>query len=264
MNKVKMVSVIAISGCLSFSALAKTPVNNIWKELYGTMSFQLSETLQHLDNGKVHVECSLDNIAVVKRRYETVIQTIMNNYVSGRKRCELATTAQRIARDKPFNLEFKLKLSSKLSDSRQWFSAFQFHSNPDKGENWRCPILALESVQGNFRMYNRWDENRISTTKNGTCGNAGNSIQYRKLFEDLNYNAEDWIPVKISGVLSYSNPEACLSVSVGGVEMSYVCGLNTFNDGKPVYAKFGIYKPTSWDTAEREITAEYKDIRFSQ
>jgi hypothetical protein len=160
------------------------------------------------------------------------------NKAPNRKCCEFAIQDV-VKRDTPFKFSFDFKTNDNFAHYNRWHSYFQLHSRPEQGEAWRCPIMALESVNGTLRIYNRWDEDRISTTTNGTCGNTSNSIECRKLFSDYYYEPNTWYTIELSGELSYDK-DACLTVKINDEVMSDVCGPNTYNDVNKPYIKLGI------------------------
>ncbi|CCO46718.1 exported hypothetical protein [Vibrio nigripulchritudo SOn1] len=246
-------SIVAIAAGLMVSFGAHSA--NMWKTVYNQMDLGGSST----PNEKVHIECHMDLIGVNLTHREDVITQKMNK-APNRKRCEFAVQGV-LKRDTPFSLSFDFKVNSNFAHYKQWQSYFQIHNRPDKGERWRCPILALESVNGALRMFNRWDPNSMSVTKNHTCANKGNSIQSRTLFRNVPYESNTWHRVELSGELSHSK-DACLTVKIDGNVVSDVCGPNTFNDEKEPYFKLGIYKPTSWETSDEEIVIQYKNIRY--
>ncbi|MBD1556206.1 hypothetical protein HC752_04590 [Vibrio sp. S9_S30] len=177
----------------------------------------------------------------------------------GRKRCEIAVQ-KALKREQPFSLSFQFKVEDDYAYSNSWHSYFQIHSFPDKGENWRCPIMALETSAGKLRMFNRWDLQRISSTVDGTCASPNNSIRARTLFEDVSYSANKWHQFKIEGTLS-TETSACLKTYLDGKKLSETCGPNTFNDAKMPFFKLGIYKPTRWDIYP-EISIKIKELEL--
>ncbi|BCL74045.1 hypothetical protein TUMSATVNIG1_60310 (plasmid) [Vibrio nigripulchritudo] len=251
-------SLTVLAAMLAAPAIAETPRVNMWKEIYKTIDLGPHKT----PNEKVHIECHFDLITAQYTRYGAGTELKLNK-APNRKRCEFAIqdVFERDASGaiKEFTLSWQFSTNDNFAHFQQWMSYFQIHSVPDSGESWRCPIMALESVSGALRMYNRWDESPISTTKNGTCGNAGNSIKYRKLFEHP-YESKIWNNVEISGRLHYEG-EPCLTVKLNDNVVSNVCGPNTFNDKKVPYIKFGVYKPTTWESDE-EIELYIRNIKF--
>ncbi|CCN72550.1 heparin lyase I family protein [Vibrio nigripulchritudo] len=237
----------------AFSVSAQ-PVN-MWRVVYDQLDLGGLKT----PNEKVHIECSFDLLSVNLMRYHETT-TMKLNKAPNRKRCEFAIQDV-VKRDTPFKFSFDFKTNDNFAHYNRWHSYFQLHSKPDQGEAWRCPIMALESVNGTLRMYNRWDEDRISTTTNGTCGNTGNSIEYRKLFSDYYYEPNTWYTIELSGELSYDK-DACLTVKINDEVMSDVCGPNTYNDVNKPYIKFGIYKPTGWETDNEEIELNIKNVKY--
>ncbi|WP_104400839.1 heparin lyase I family protein [Vibrio penaeicida] len=249
----KILTFLLVGSVFSVSAQAA----NMWKTVYEQLDLGGLKT----PNEKVHIECHFDLLSVNLTKDHDVTKLKMNK-APNRKRCEFAIQDV-VKRDTPFKFSFDFKTNDNFAHYSQWHSYFQLHSVPDQGEAWRCPIMALESVNGTLRMFNRWDENQISVTKNGSCGGAGNSIEYRKLFSDYYYEADSWYNVEISGELSH-NKDACLTVKINDEVLSDVCGPNTFNDIQKPYIKFGIYKPTSWEVDNEEIELSVKNIRYHE
>ncbi|MDP2573397.1 heparin lyase I family protein [Vibrio penaeicida] len=178
----------------------------------------------------------------------------------GRKRCEIAVQ-KALKRDEPFSLSFRFKVKDNYAYSDRWHSYFQIHSFPDKGEKWRCPIVALETRSGKLRMFNRWDHKRVSKTVDGTCASRSNSIKTRTLFKGVSYSSEKWHIFKIEGTLS-NKDSACLKTYLDDQILSETCGPNTLNDEKMPFFKLGIYKPTGWDKYP-EISLKIKDLELN-
>ncbi len=213
-------------------------------------------------------ECSKHNLALKTNYYGDSVELMLPYAESGyqKKRCEIVVHGA-LRRNKEFKLSYHFKVNdnrySELVDPK-WFALMQFHNKPNKNEAWRCPILALESYNGTLRMFNRWDSQQISTTVNGTCANAGNSIQSRVMFRDIPYEANRWYKFEIEGELAWEDDsDVCLTVRLDDAEIAYECGPNTFNDWYQPYLKFGIYKPTTW-RLYNEVRVEYKDIEYVQ
>ena len=176
-----------------------------------------------------------------------------------RKRCEFAFKGL-LNRDSPFSISFSFKVSERYDDPDNWHSYFQIHSFPDEGEEWRCPILALESIGGKLRMYNRWDTHNLSITDNGTCADFGNTIESRVLFLPTDFELEGWNKMTIEGLLS-TTEDGWLNIYLNDEQISESNGPNTFNDVLQPYFKIGIYKPTSWGD-NSHIQVEFKDVEY--
>lgn len=190
---------------------------------------------------------------------DTGVTTFTLTPEKNRKRCEFAIQGL-LQRDVRFRLSFEFKVNEVYDDPVNWHSYFQFHSFPDEGEQWRCPVSALESRGGTLRMFNRWDEQHISSTINGTCANDGNSIQARTLFSERTFNVGSWNEFTVEGVMS-TNDEGHIRVSLNDELLSEVVGPNTFNDDREPYFKLGIYKPTRW--AENDhIALSVRNVEF--
>ena len=213
-------------------------------------------------------ECNKENLTLKTNHYGDSIELLLP-YVAppnSKKRCELVVNGA-LRREKGFKLSYLFKVKdnqySETADP-QWFAFMQFHSKPNKGEQWRCPILALESYNGTLRMFNRWDAQTVSTTVNGTCANEGNSIESRTMFRDISYQSDMWYKFEINGKLSFEeDTDACLTVLLDDAVIANECGPNTFNDWYHPYLKLGIYKPTSWSVQE-DVRVEYKNVEYVQ
>lgn len=126
-----------------------------------------------------------------------------------------------------------------------WAAIFQIHEKPDAGENWRCPIAALEVVAHKVRMFNRWDKSSISDTKGSTCAGASTTIQSRVVMQGEAMDAGAWHHFEIHYRPSIED-DGFLSVKMDGREVGEVHGPTSYNDKSQPYIKFGIYKPTAW------------------
>lgn len=177
------------------------------------------------------------------------------------KRCEIANrTLLRLG--EPFSFSFTFLASRVDYTDENWHSIFQLHSFPDLQleESWRCPVSALEIKNGHMRMFNRWDNNELSKTTNGTCASSENSIFSRLLFDGYRLEENTTYHVVVSGIMSYESI-GILKVDLNGENIVYVTGPNTFNDAKGPYIKLGIYKPTSWNALE-DLSYSYLNISF--
>lgn len=173
-----------------------------------------------------------------------------------RRRCELAIHHW-LERDKTFDLSFEFKVTGDANDA-QWLSIFQIHSFPDADESWRCPIMALEAVGSNLRMFNRWDLQEISDTSVSTCASARSSIVSNMLMEDTKFELDKWQHFRIRGVMSLT-ANGSLRVELNNCQVGEYQGPNTFNDQRQPYFKLGLYKPTSWSIS-RDYRVEYRNI----
>lgn len=228
-----------------------------------------NESPIHPQYAKVRIdECSKNNLSIKTNHYGNSIEVEVPYSSSGKQnvRCEVVIHDV-LQRDKEFKLSYRFKVNdnrySSLVDPT-WFSLMQFHSFPDSGEVWRCPILALESNNGTLRMFNRWDQKKKSKTPNGTCASHENSIRSRTIFRYIPYDSNQWYKFELEGTLSYTNNKnICLTASIDDAIIGKSCGPNTFYDSKQPYLKLGVYKPTSW-RLQNDIRVEYKDIEYVQ
>jgi hypothetical protein len=131
----------------------------------------------------------------------------------------------------------------------------QWHNNPDEGEEWTRPPLALftdtyDNGTGYYFLQRIWDEDPISTDEK--LEYEGKMIEY-----DLGSYEEDkgrWVNWSFHvkwGWLESQNPK--LEVFKDGVMILNLDGLpNTTNDTRGVNQQFGMYK---WSWNERDIDA---------
>ena len=180
---------------------------------------------------------------------------------SSLKRCETAYY-NFIKRDVDTTIGFDFRLDTSWDFHNIWTSIFQLHSHPDPGEQWRCPISALE-VQGHtLRMFNRYDQTPISITQNGTCADEGNSIRGRTVFEGVPVQAGQWNHFELNTKLSLDDKSAYFITKLNGKVIGRVAGANTFNDQHQPFLKLGIYKPSPWAQAKK-LCVDYRNVNFS-
>jgi hypothetical protein len=255
-NIIFIIVFITIHLCL-LGFINKVYAANMWSTIYDQLELNGSDNTTE----KINIECHMSLLSIILTNESNVIETNMNK-APNRKRCEFALMDV-LKRDTPFSLSFEVKTDNNFYYYNNYHMFFQIHGTPDSGEAWRCPILALESQAGTFRMYNRWDENRISKTESGTCASSENSINSRALFTDYSYESNTWYKFEINGVLSYQS-DACLTIKINNELMSEQCGPNTFNDEKQPYLKFGIYKPTAWESDDEQINVQFRNINYKE
>lgn len=205
-------------------------------------------------------ECLSKNI---NHKLPNFLSVTMTRDDSPHKRCEIYTK-DLLALEEDFILEFNFTPQTLDASDFEWHSILQFHSVPDldQGEEWRCPIAALIIQDGKLRMPSRWDKNKVSVLKNGTCASKANSIKSRNLFKDYQLITDQIYNVKIFGNLSYKS-NGYLRVLINGKELANVTGPTAFNDDEGPYLKLGIYKPTSWKFST-EISYRYENFIFKK
>lgn len=177
-----------------------------------------------------------------------------------RRRCELAIHNW-LKRDGAFDISFEFRVIGDARDE-EWLSIFQIHSFPDSGESWRCPIMALEIVGSNLRMFNRWDLQKISDTSVSTCANAHSSMASNTLIQDANFKLGEWQHFRIKGMMSLTN-NGYISVELNKEQVGEYQGPTTFNDQRQPYLKLGLYKPTSWSMVS-DYRVEYRHVSLCQ
>ena len=174
------------------------------------------------------------------------------------KRCE-TSYFEYLKRDTNTHISFDFQLPKDAWDFHDvWTSIFQIHSKPDPGEQWRCPIAMLQ-VQGHtLSMWDRYDLSPISTTINGTCADAGNSIQGREVFRNEHMEPGRWYHLDLQAVLSLSETGS-FTVRLDDKVVGSFSGPNTFNDQHQPFVKIGIYKPSPWRAAKR-LCVDYRNF----
>jgi hypothetical protein len=166
------------------------------------------------------------------------------------RRCEVSYQYL-LERDRETVIKFDAKLDPDWSfddaypTDTDWAAIFQIHEKPDKGERWRCPVAALEVVAHQVRMFNRWDNNRISDTENGTCAGASKTIQSRTVVRGEAMDAGKWHHFEIHYRPSLDE-SGFLIVKMDDRDIGEAHGPTSYNDESQPYIKFGIYKPTAW------------------
>jgi hypothetical protein len=210
-------------------------------------------------NVKIGIECDYDSISI-----ENGTITMAHEKALDKKRCEIALYGIPV-RDIPFRLSFDFKVNNNFKTFNNSHVLFQVHGSPDfhDGESWRTPILALQSINGSLRMINWWDENYISSVDAENIENSNKKIKLRKLFSAYNYSPEKWYTLDILGAFSYKD-KSCLQVLIDEVQVSNVCGFNTYNDKNQPYFKFGVYKPTIWEKIDEKIIVSYRNIQYQE
>lgn len=177
-----------------------------------------------------------------------------------KRRCEIAV--HDISRTPaPFNVNFDVMSDSLNTASTEEFSIMQLHSYPDKGESWRCPVMSLEVKDSTLRLFNRWDKEKLSKGAGYNCAGAGSTITSRVLFQNMPVENDRWHHMNISGVLSY-DPMGEVKASLDDRVLADTSGATTYNDRRPPFLKFGIYKPTSWRKSQPKICMHYKNVQI--
>ncbi len=208
----------------------------------------------------IQVECpqSSFDVNTTKTPHEL---SICLNKAAQEVRCEITV--------KPFHkapysgaLSFEMKLSHNTPHPERWLSLFQIHSFPDPSEHWRCPPLVLEAYQDTMRMHNRWDKQGISRTHGYHCAEQGSTIQNRTLFENYTYNQNEWIPVTIDTKLSHRD-DGYIKTTIGSQDHALISGPTYYNDQKPPYLKFGLYKPSGWAQEHFLSCITYRNVDIS-
>ncbi len=129
-----------------------------------------------------------------------------------------------------------------------WEIVAQWHGVPDFdiGEDWRNPVMALDTTGGRWGFVSRWDakENTFAGGKRRYGG-----TQHYDLGKYHTGKWTDWIiHVKWS-----CNPDGLLEIWKDGERVINQSGPNAFNDRKGPYFKMGLYK--GWKNPDRPSDA---------
>lgn len=235
--------------------------SNVYTEMAGSISNMIDYNGDEKSNTKIYIECNSSLMSV-----SSAIITTTLNYAPGRKRCEFDILNQ-VDFNTPFQLSWYFKANSNYVNFSHSHILFQLHATPDltEGENWRCPLLSLESINGTLRMYSHWDEKHISTLNDGTCASSENSIESRTLFTDFDYNANTWYHVTLKFYPTYDDSNSgYVKLYINDSLLGNAYGFTAFNDNSPPYIKFGIYKYTPWEDTSTVIKVLYKNISYQE
>lgn len=136
----------------------------------------------------------------------------------------------------------------------------QFHSQPDKGEAWRNPPVALQIVdkdgEAHWNLVVRSDDEKI------TKGKSYDSVEQY----DLGAAKDDvghWIDLAWNVKWNYDG-SGFLKLYKDGELVADIDGANTFNDATGPYLKMGLYKydwASSKDTGPNEKSLYLDDFR---
>lgn len=125
-----------------------------------------------------------------------------------------------------------------------WEIVAQWHGVPDfdVGDNWRNPILALDTTGGRWNWVNRWDAKR-NTFESGKREYGGTHTY------DLGpYRTGVWTDWVVHVKWSYE-ADGILQIWQNGKKVIDQAGPNTFNDKDGPFFKMGLYK--GWSDPNR-------------
>ena len=187
------------------------------------------------------------------------VLTICLNKKDRQRRCEIAVHGIDVHPAK-HNIRFQLRVGKDFKAGNEWQSLMQLHSFPDKGEAWRCPVMSMEAHKNSFRMFNRWDTAPLSQTTGYHCTGPDSSIQARTLFSDIGIKPGHWNKFNMDLVLSHTRHGKIKLVF--DKNKTSTSSSNHFNDKRSPYLKFGIYKPTTWESGHESSCVQYRKVQI--
>lgn len=169
---------------------------------------------------------------------------------SGEDRCEISVTSLKKS-PSSYRISYEVKQSSG-NPSSYWNSVMQIHSPPDPGEGWRCPLLSVEVLRGEYRVFSRWDTSYMSHISGDGCVGDGATIRARDVLKGVPVVYGKWQDVLFDVTFSpYQNGR--LRFKIGKSESRLIEGGNSYNDEGDPYIKFGVYKPAGWSEGEARV-----------
>ncbi len=207
---------------------------------------------------RVHIECPQRSYNFTTEDNQTILNFCLDK-VDQNKRCEVSIAG--LDRSPDINeISYDLKIAD-ITPRNLWQSVMQIHSFPDEGEKWRCPVLSLETVAGNFRSFNRWDVSPVSKTLGYNCAEAGSTISSRSVIDNVPIRPGEWQKIEFASRLSAQ--DGSLQLKVDEKDSGVLRGPNIFNDKKPPFLKFGIYKPAGFEKGHLKSCVKYKNVKIS-
>lgn len=213
----------------------------------------------------ISVECPQDTYSIVQ---EGKVDTLRMWIRAGKneKRCEIAVKT--LSKDSKLAQRVSFDVMQPSTNiSKEWYAIMQIHSFPDKnlGEVWRCPPLSFEAMNRGYRAFSRWDKNEKSLTSGYNCTEEGSTIKARELMSNVPVLYDSWQKLTLDIVMSPFD-DGQVRLAVGRFVSPVFKGGTRFNDAKPPYLKFGIYKPAGWTAEERQrgqdLLVFYKNVEI--
>ncbi len=206
---------------------------------------------------RIYIECPQNSYRFSEEEGQETLNFCLHK-LDQNKRCEVSIS--NLGRSPEINrISYDIKVAD-VTPRKLWQSVMQIHSFPDEGEKWRCPVMSLEVVNGTFRSFNRWDASPVSRTLGYNCAEAGSSISSRPVLNDVAVKPGHWQKVELTSKLSIEEGELLLKID--GKGSGSLEGPNIFNDKKPPFLKFGIYKPTGFEKGHVESCVKYKNVKI--
>lgn len=238
-----------------------TFINLYFQEFYENRQriIEISKLIK-IDSNKIAIECESGNIEIVKVGLEKHIKFYLSPQ-NNAKRCEIV-----VSNLDPFPAKYDISFDIKQNvenPSDIWRILFQIHEFKDFGERWRCPPVSLENNDGKFRVFNRWDEKKITLTDRNGCVSKNGSIKSRDIGLNIPITFGQWQKFSLEMKASPFD-DGLINMSIDENVYKDIKGGNVYNDKKAPFVKFGIYSPSGWSEEEvksgKGIEVDFKNI----
>ncbi|MBN1125540.1 MAG: polysaccharide lyase [Sedimentisphaerales bacterium] len=139
---------------------------------------------------------------------------------------------------------FSIYLPGDYLPDKIWEIVAQWHGVPDFdiGENWRNPVMALSTTNGQWNLLYRWD------AKKNTFESGQRKYDGSQSFDLGPYQTERWTDWVVHVKWSFKD-DGLLEIWKDGKKLIHEIGPNTFNDKSGPYFKMGLYK--GWKDPDR-------------
>ena len=209
---------------------------------------------------RIFIECPQNSYALTGEGASQNLRVCLNR-ADHEKRCEITVHGLSLAPNVNA-VSFQVKIADTVPHN-EFHGVLQVHSFPDKGtaEKWRCPVMSLETADGKFRMFDRWDATPVSITSGYNCTEPGSTISGRDVLRDVKITPGEWQDFSMMTKLSYQD-DGVLQASIDNKSSLLIKGPNTFNDKRDPFLKFGIYKPTGWEKGHDLSCVSYRNVKI--
>lgn len=234
-----------------------SPSNTLAAENSDVLAEKIANLL-NIPRHSVFLECPSKEIDFLVLHGQKTIRMCLRK-TDKKNRCEFSIHNLNIAPEKQ-KISFEALIENNAPHPKNWLSLMQIHSFPDQGEKWRCPPFSLEYYDNTLRLFNRWDTTKTSKTSGYNCTEEGSSIKSKTIFSDV--PLEKWMKISLDLKLSHGE-DGYIMTSINTHRFPKLIGPNIYNDSRPPFLKFGIYKPTSWDKEHKISCVTYRNIDIS-
>lgn len=157
-----------------------------------------------------------------------------------------------------YNQEYWYGFSIFLPDSHltdaSWEIVAQWQSIPDDGEDYRNPVLAIDTSDGIWQVRTRWDDKAVTPVKSG----GGWVYGGQKRWEVAPVETGVWTDWVVQVKWRYVNDrEGYLRVWKDGELVVDHVGPNAYNDSQGPYFKMGVYNGWSSSSPKSRNSARY-------